>query len=211
MLALHLVGCTVSPCNPLVKADEFAGQLKLSKASKVIAATSSIELAKAGLKEAGVEEVNKHIAIFAGNVDGVPTLESFISDSTDATFNPEEWNAPAAPAFICWSSGTSGPPKALILTHRNIVANILQSDALLGDRFNDRRAGRTDEVHIDVLPQFHAYGMITTLVAFHTCTPRYVMERFDVNLFAQIAERRHATFSMLVPPACKPLKIAYLS
>lgn len=203
MIALHLVGCTVSPCNPLVKANELTDQLKLSKASKIIATTSSIDIAKEGLKGAGIEEVNKHIAIFSGNVDSVPTLESFISESTDHIFDPEEWDVPDAPAFICWSSGTSGPPKALALTHRNIVANILQFHALLGDRFNSNQEGCTDEVHIDVLPQFHAYGLITTLLAFHTCTPRYVMERFDVTLFAQIAERTHATFSMLVPPARK--------
>ncbi|KAF7985368.1 hypothetical protein HWV62_6603 [Athelia sp. TMB] len=211
VFALHLIGCTVSPCNPLVKAEEFASQLKLSKASKVIAATSSVDIAKAGLKEAGIEDIHKNLVIFSGTVEGIPTLESFMSDTTNPTFDHNEWTVHGAPAFICWSSGTSGPPKALALTHRNVIANILQFKALLGDRFNDYAVGRIDEVHIDVLPQFHAYGLITTLLAYHTCTPRYVMERFDVNQFADIAERTHATFSMLVPPAwygcteCSPI------
>lgn len=156
-----------------------------------------------GLKHIGVEEVHKNIALLAGSADGATTLESLTADSSGATFDPNEWNASEWPAFICWSSGTSGPPKALALSHRNIIANIIQFDALLGDRFNNHRLGRTDEVHIDVLPQFHAYGLITTLLAYHTCTPRYVMERFDVSLFAEIAEREQATFSMLVPPACE--------
>lgn len=193
----------MSPCNPLVKPEEFASQLKLSRASKVITTPATIDVARASLKQTGVEEVHQKIAIFTGSIDGIITIESLTADSTGAAFDPDEWNASEWPAFICWSSGTSGPPKALALSHHNIISNIIQFDVLLGDRFNNYHQGRTDEVHIDVLPQFHAYGLITTLLAYHTCTPRYVMERFDVNLFAEIAEREQATFSMLVPPACK--------
>lgn len=203
VFALHLLGCVVSPCNPLVKPEEFATQLKQCKASKVIAATSSIHIARAALKETGVSEVEKHIVIMAGSSDGVPTLESLTEDSTNSSFDPSEWTDRESTAFIVWSSGTSGAPKALALSHTNLIANILQFEALLGDRFNNYSEGRTDEVHLDVLPQFHAYGLITTLLAFYSFTPRFVMERFDADRFAEISQRDKVTFSMLVPPARK--------
>lgn len=202
VFALHLLGCIASPCNPLVKPEEFVTQIKLCNSTKIIAAPSSIDIASSALSMAGIE-VQGNIVQMTRSENGRPSLESMSANAAGVTFDPTEWTNRESIALICWSSGTSGPSKALGLSHHNLIANVIQSETLLGDRFNNYKEGRIREHHLDVLPQFHAYGLITVLLAFRTCTPRYIMERFDPDLFAEIVERDHVTFSMLVPPACE--------
>lgn len=201
IFALHLLGAIPTPCNPWVKPSEFANQLRLANARKVITTPKDISNVRSALSKAGFEDGIENVILIHGSAYGVDGLDGLSGDAESA-FDPEEWNKGNHAAFICWSSGTSGPPKAVPLTHVNIIANILQFQALLGDRFNESPS-RTSEIHIDILPQFHAYGLITTLLAFRTETPRYLMEAFDVHQFVEIVERDRVTFSMLVPPASK--------
>ena len=106
------------------------------------------------------------------------------------------------------SSGTSGFPKALGLSHYNLVSNALQLHALLADQFDAPIAkrgsangsGPSKNFHIDVLPCFHAYGLQVQLVALMTATPRTVLGRFNLSIFLTEIEKRKASFSFLVPP-----------
>ena len=105
-----------------------------------------------------------------------------------------EGPAPEDIAAFLYTGGTTGTPKAAMLTHRNIVANTVQSAAWTGAR-------PTTEVIYGVLPFFHAFGMMlglsypvrigATLVVFPQFTP-------DSFLAAQ--KRRPGTFLPAVPP-----------
>ena len=63
----------------------------------------------------------------------------------------------SAEAAIQYTSGTTGSPKGVVLTHRNLVANALQANAWLGDRKKER------EVFLTILPVHHAYGMTLSM------------------------------------------------
>lgn len=56
------------------------------------------------------------------------------------------------------------------------------------------------ELHIDLLPQFHCYGLVVALVALHTATPRFVLPRFSLLLFLELVTKHKATFAFVVPP-----------
>ena len=64
-------------------------------------------------------------------------------------------------AMLPYSSGTTGLPKGVRLTHRNLVANVLQSEAVL--------TMRPDDVMLGVLPFFHAAGFCSSICL--PCTP----------------------------------------
>ncbi|MDH4264832.1 MAG: AMP-binding protein [Deltaproteobacteria bacterium] len=60
---------------------------------------------------------------------------------------------PEEVAFILYTSGTSGPPKGVLLTHRNLVANIMQASAWIGE------LEKGTEIFLSIPPFHLAYGM----------------------------------------------------
>lgn len=206
MCGLHLVGAVVSPCNSAVRPHEFAHQLKLSSAKRIITVQKCSQVVSDAIKLAGLSP-DAVLFLDDGSIDKIKAsiLEDYSPTAFLQSFPLKSYSAEST-AFICWSSGTSGDPKAVPLSHLNIIANILQNKCLLGDRFNSigdqwNKEKRSNQVHIDVLPQFHAYGLIMTFLALYTGTPRFVMERFGIDAFLAIVKREKVTFSLLVPPA----------
>ena len=98
-------------------------------------------------------------------------------------------------ALLQYTGGTTGEPKAAMLTHRNLMANVAQSVAWVPGI----REGR--EVFYAILPLFHAYGMLLNLL----CVVRLgacivLFPRFDVDMTVAAQKRRPCTFMPGVPP-----------
>lgn len=117
-------------------------------------------------------------------------------------------------AVYCLSSGTSGLPKAVRLSHFNLIANTIQMTVTLGGRVNKpvydaanwydqpdapAQSGE-NEVHYSLLPQFHCYGLITALICLHTLTPSIVESKFKPENFFHAVQEHKVTFSFVVPP-----------
>lgn len=66
-------------------------------------------------------------------------------------------------AFLCYSSGTSGPPKGVMVTHRNVIAHVLQMKEFEARVRNSLKApgSRSDykDVVLGLLPQSHVYSL----------------------------------------------------
>ena len=102
-------------------------------------------------------------------------------------------------ALLPYSSGTTGLPKGVMLTHRNLIANALQ----LATGPIDWREG---EIAAAIPPMFHAYGICLYFGALMRFGSTVVsMARFDFEQFLQIVERYRATFTPLVPPVALAL------
>ena len=91
-----------------------------------------------------------------------------------------------------YSSGTTGLPKGVCLSNRNIVSNILQFSALEG--FLD---GKKD-VFIGVLPYFHIYGFMIGLIALYRDVKLVVMEKFDFPVFLDTIAKHKVTVAHVV-------------
>jgi acyl-CoA synthetase (AMP-forming)/AMP-acid ligase II len=92
-----------------------------------------------------------------------------------------------------YSSGTTGRPKGVMLTHRNLVANVQQSGAVAGITARDTA--------IAFLPFFHIYGMTVMMNLFLERRAKLVtMPRFDLELFLRLIQEHQATRLYIVPP-----------
>jgi long-chain acyl-CoA synthetase len=109
---------------------------------------------------------------------------------------PDEhpWPASSDTALIQYTGGTTGTPKGAVLTHRNLMANVVQARAWLGARDGA-------EVMYAVLPFFHAFGL-TVCLAYGTsiAATLVVFPSFDVDLVLAAQRRVPATFMPCVPP-----------
>jgi long-chain acyl-CoA synthetase len=109
----------------------------------------------------------------------------------------DAWAPPAHEdvALLQYTGGTTGNPKAAVLTHRNLVANVTQARAWVPG------LGEGTEVFYGVLPLFHAYGLMLCLVAAVRLGATLVLfPRFDVDQVLAAARRRPPTFLPGVPP-----------
>lgn len=61
-------------------------------------------------------------------------------------------------ALLQYTGGTTGPPKGVMLTHANLIANVKMCDAWL------YKCKEGEEVLMGILPFFHVYGMTTVLI-----------------------------------------------
>jgi acyl-CoA synthetase (AMP-forming)/AMP-acid ligase II len=96
-------------------------------------------------------------------------------------------------AVLPYSSGTTGRAKGVVLTHRNLVANVLQFTATT--RVTDAT------VLLAVLPLFHIYGMTVLMNhALLTRAPLVTMPRFDLAEFLRLVERHRVTTLYVAPP-----------
>jgi acyl-CoA synthetase (AMP-forming)/AMP-acid ligase II len=92
-----------------------------------------------------------------------------------------------------YSSGTTGLPKGVMLTHYNLVANILQARSVLSLDERDTMLG--------VLPFFHIYGMTVIMnLALHVGATVVIMQRFDLEQCLDILQKYQVTFAPVVPP-----------
>src|SRR5438128_1474645 len=96
-------------------------------------------------------------------------------------------------AVLPYSSGTTGFPKGVVLTHRNLVANLLQTASV-------HHVAEQDRI-IAVLPFFHIYGMQVVLnLALWRGATLVTMPRFELEPFLATVQQHRITRALVVPP-----------
>ena len=188
-IAFHAVatlGGVNTTVNPLYTADELAKQLNDSKARFLLTIPMFLDKASEAKEKSAVEEI-----FVLGEAEGATPFATLLqNDGTmpAVTINPKE-----DMVVLPYSSGTTGLPKGVILTHYNIVANTYQVQEI--EAFDE-----TDRL-IAILPFFHIYGMVVLMsVGLFKGATLVTMPRFDMEQFLQIMQDQKITRAYLVPP-----------
>jgi acyl-CoA synthetase (AMP-forming)/AMP-acid ligase II len=173
-VAYHAVislGGIASSLNPLLTAEEVATQLRTAGAKAVIVA----EPLRAAVAEAG-------LPVFA--MESLPAGDGAAGASVD----PAD-----ALAALPFSSGTTGLSKGVMLTHRNLVANMEQIRSV-------HKIGG-DDVLVGVLPFFHIYGQVVVLnLGLSQGATIVTLPRFEMGAFLDVLERHRVTRAHIAPP-----------
>jgi acyl-CoA synthetase (AMP-forming)/AMP-acid ligase II len=188
-IAFHAVataGGINTTANPLLTAGELAAQLRDCGARLLVTVPPLLEKAAAAAERAGVEEIFVY-----GKAAGATPFGSLLQPGGRP---PEVLIDPAGDVVaLPYSSGTTGLPKGVMLTHRNLVANICQ--CIPQQRF------REDERVIAVLPFFHIYGLVVLMnIPLYRGATIVTMPRFDLAEFLRVVQDYRITRAWVVPP-----------
>lgn len=188
--ATALLGAAVSPANPTYTARELAHQLKDSRSKLVVTVPGLKAVVEEAAAAAGVSKI--HVVGEAGCA-----LEATVDDAT-APPKTVDIDVDSHLASLPYSSGTTGLPKGVMLTHKNLVANI----AMINEGTNGMSLGYEEhDVVLGLLPAFHIYGKVVINQAplRHGSTV-VTLPRFEPDLFLATLQDYKVTFAPLVPP-----------
>ncbi|MBD0371438.1 MAG: 4-coumarate--CoA ligase family protein [Pyrinomonadaceae bacterium] len=180
------LGGIITTVNPLYTADEVAHQLKDAGAKYLVTMPELLDKAREAASGAGVEE----IFVF-GEAEGATPFDSLYETKERA---PVVFiNAREDICALPFSSGTTGLPKGVMLTHHNLVSNMCQMEQM-------NLFGAEDNL-ICVLPLFHIYGLMVILnLGLYKGATIVTVPRFELEQFLKLMQDYRVTFAHVVPP-----------
>ncbi len=182
----------VTSANSLYTSGELAHQLADSGAKLLFTVSPFLDRAVAAVAEAGLPADS---IIVLDGAEGHTSLTDLLGTSAAP---PEQTVGAGDTAVLPYSSGTTGRAKGVILTHRNLVANLAQFGALTGVN--------ADSKILAVLPFFHIYGM--TVMMNNGIRKRatvVTMPRFDLVEFLRVISEHKVDYVYIAPPVAVAL------
>lgn len=185
-LAVSMLGGINTTVNSLYTPDEARYQFNDTGAQYLVTIPQFLDRALPAVQGTNIKQV-----FVMGEAEGAtPFMSLMQSDGQlpQVSINPGE-----DLVVLPYSSGTSGRPKGVMLTHSNLIAQMEQVSA--SGVFLD------NDVVMGVLPFYHIYGMVLILLLSLAKGNKVVsVPRFDLEMFLQVMEKYEVTIAPLVPP-----------
>ncbi|OAX36146.1 acetyl-CoA synthetase-like protein [Rhizopogon vinicolor AM-OR11-026] len=206
--AAHRLGAAMSGANPLYTVDELVYQINAVQAAVIFTHPDSLEVALSSAHAAGVSA--DRVILF--DVEGADTkqkvtVQGLVTQGLASTPNfTERKLAPGEGktkvAFLNFSSGTTGRPKAVAIPHYAPIANIIQlaTHHRVGEDYDGQRF-KPGGICCGVLPLFHIYGLVVSSHYVFFCGMAVVLTpKFNFLEFLESIVRHRMTNLVLVPP-----------
>ena len=195
-----------SAVNPAYTAPEIVHQLNNTEAKCLFVHPALLDNALAAAEKAGLPK--EKIFLFSDEQcspkDGVKDWREMLASASDA--ERYQWPALKAEdsvstvATINYSSGTTGLPKGVCISHHALISQVEQTSFM---RWYPglKKGERPDERWIGFLPLYHAYGQLyVNLMATKIRIPVYIMKQFVYTEFLQHVQGYKITHLQVAPP-----------
>ena len=188
--AVAFAGGTITTINPTYTASEIRHQLQDSRAEFLITVPMFLDTAREALPGTNVTDIAT-----IGKADNTLELSDLMEEPLSAQVLVD---LDHHTVVLPYSSGTTGLPKGVMLSHRNLVVNV---DQIIAGADFER-----GEVAAAFLPFFHIYGM-TVLMNLHLAGGGglVTLPRFDLEMFLRISQDYKSKRMWIVPPVALAL------
>ena len=184
--AVVLLGGVVTMVPPLFTDKEIKTQLRDSAAKFLV----TIPELAAKAREAGAAAKVEKIIVIGESDTGISfaSLLAHKANPPDRKINPQE-----DLAVLPYSSGTTGFPKGVMLTHRNLVSMLCQIHA------NDELT--QDDTMVCIVPMYHLYGLHVVMnLGLMQGATLVTLPRYELNQFLEVLQKYQVSVAPLVPP-----------
>jgi long-chain acyl-CoA synthetase len=188
--AVSKLGAVVTPLNPAYHDQEAEYQLNDARAKVLIAhedRAAVIEKARPRL-----QTVERILIVGSERPPDTISWDEVVASSPATRPAGVDIDLENDLLALPYSSGTTGLPKGVMLTHRNLVCNHIQCTSAA--RMTDR------DVLLIFLPFYHIYGTMLMGAGVASGATQVVMERFEMETALTLTERHRVTLFYAVPP-----------
>ncbi|PNP76101.1 hypothetical protein FNYG_10659 [Fusarium nygamai] len=203
--SIHRLNGIASLSSAALSASELEHQLRASRAKAVFTCTPLLDNALKATEAVGISRENVVLLPVPGDTSrhGFKTIDDLIQDGEKLPALPLlQWTkgqGTRQTAYLLYSSGTSGLPKPVMLSHYNIISGIIQTCTF--DSVSRKADGIDTQVMLGVLPFSHVFGlMLITHLGTYRGDEIIVMPRFEFELFLAAVSRFKIQQLPIVPP-----------
>ncbi|KAG0033560.1 hypothetical protein BGZ81_008136 [Podila clonocystis] len=197
ILGALCAGGVVTTINHSYTVDEVVHQLQDSGAQFMV---TTVDLLPTATKAAEICNIApEHIFLFGAD-DVASGKISYRSVFAKRLATPVKIDMEDV-AYLCYSSGTTGKSKGVMLTHRNITSNLVQIMDYDAEVIKEK-----DLVVLGFLPLYHIYGLMNCLhISTITGMTAIIMPKFDLPSFLNNIQTYKVTNTFIVPPVALAL------
>ncbi|KAI9812296.1 MAG: hypothetical protein M1827_004745 [Pycnora praestabilis] len=214
--ATHRLSGIVSPANAAYSTAELVHQLVTSGSKALFTCLPLLQISLDAAQKAGIPRNRVYILELPTEATGgqtspreFKTVNQLIKEGAQLPrLEDLKWTkgqGARQTAFLCYSSGTSGLPKGVMISHRNVIANTLQISTYEKPSRDERKhiGHQSDptEVALGLLPQSHIYSLV---VICHSTTYRgdqvINLPKFELRQYLGAIQKFKINMLYLVPP-----------
>ncbi|KAH6869190.1 hypothetical protein B0T10DRAFT_418880 [Thelonectria olida] len=203
--AVHRLSSIVTPASAAYSVSELEHQLRSSGANAIFTCIPLLDVALAAAKSVGIRHDRIFILSVPGSNKRVPfkTIDDLVEEGRSLPeLQPLNW-APGQGArqvaFLSYSSGTSGLPKAVKISHLNVISNIIQISQY--NSVGRHASGVSTLVSLGLLPFSHIFGLVVVAhCGLFSGDEVIILPSFELQSFLSAIEKFRIEVMPVVPP-----------